>query len=89
MADTLTEATARQKSRGWLRGALQSTWYAFNMEGNPEVPFTYDEKTVERAKALMRELMALQASGEIRLTPGASIQGDRDFQGFMQRVQHG
>lgn len=82
-------AGAREKAGNWLKGALRGVWYTFNMDGNPDVPFIYDEKTIEEAKGHMRALMLLQSTGEIRPLPGATIQSDREFQSFMQRVQHG
>ena len=82
-------AGARDKSRRWLSGGLQGVWYAFNVDRNPEVPFVYDEKTIEEVKGHIRALLTLAMTAEIRPLPGASIQADGAFQGFMQRVQHG
>jgi hypothetical protein len=88
-----TEATepagARDDSRRWLSGGLQGVWYAFNVDGNPEVPFTYNEKTIEEVKGHIRALLTLAMKAEIRPLFGASMQSDRQFQGFMKRVQYG
>ncbi len=82
-------AGARDNSRRWLSGGLQGIWYAFNVDSNPDVPFTYDEKTINEVKGHIRAPLTLAMTAEIRPLDGAAIQADREFQGFMRRVQHG
>jgi hypothetical protein len=70
--------TARSISADWLKGAMMGVFHAFNLANNPDVPFCYDEKTVEEVTGHCRALLALQAAGELRPKLGAVAEGDAD-----------
>lgn len=91
MADQFTEGDGRLLAgpRGTAQAsfdtAMLSLIRAFNIAGNPDVPYTFDAHTTERVLELARELIAIFRDSELRPHRGALMQGDSDFQRFMAK----
>lgn len=70
----------------YLDGGVPMIMAAFNLTERLDLPFSFPDKTRQKAEWHLRELMALLEDGGIQFRPGALLQGDADFQRFMQRA---
>ena len=72
-----------------LRGGIMSVQAAFNVGGNPSMPWTFPVDVQARAEELCQELLVLFRNGEITPRTSGLVQRDADFQQFMGRLTQG
>lgn len=82
----LAEVGPRGIADAALKGALVGIMRAFNLTGDPDMPYTFDDETIGRAKYLGQRLLQLFEEGTLTPQLGAVAQGDADYQRFMGTV---